>query len=390
MTARWRSGAEIAPHLAGAEFTSGVFTAAAQVTSFVHRGTYALRFNNQGHALYQLTAPLPTGAALRVYFLRTGTVLLNPTRILGLLSAGGHLASLTLRSDFKLELNLNVPETVLAVSSVTVPSDTWVCLELWVDTANKVVATRYNGAEWARAAVTFAAAGSVDRLFVGPEEAVPAGADMYYDDMALNSLEGPSNNGWPGPCEGGVLTFRPTGTGSVAGWTAIGAPTPHECVDDVIPDALTTYMQHVGSTPAGDAMALYFPVWPLAVPASCMMVGLVGTSGSPTSLLLTLYDPVLVQSAFVGVTLVSGWNPFYPAVTRDRAWDGTRRLLNNGYLMPAAGNPWRLLIIRNDSVAVAQGITTVWITVDFPLALAAAPVLPGRPYEATILATLNP
>ena len=380
MTARWRSGAEIAPQTVDAEFSGGGLTNISQDSTIKRSGSYSLKFTGVGHngstrGLNML------GAAARAYIYLAGTPT-TASPIIGFWSpTGATLASLAVRTDRTLALYLGYTTTLLAASTFTIPTGSFdLCLEVWVDTATRIIATRCNGTEWARVPVA-AFTEVIDAVWFGNPSGL--GTTIYFDDMAINSLAGSDNNGWPGSSAGGVLTFRPSGTAE-AGWVAVGAPTIHECVDDLAPDLGATYIRQVGLNAAA---GLYFPAWPFSVPASCAMLGLLGSSDATTTLMIALRDPVGDSStADTSTTLSPGWQRRYPVATVERAWDGTRRLLNNGYLMPASsGARWRCVLIRGDAIAAQQYIDAVWMTVDFPLALAAAPVpVPVRTATALV------
>ena len=368
MTAHWRSGAEIAPHTAETEFSGGVLTYASQSSTIKRSGASSLKFTGAGYTATASTLNSP-GVAVRTYIYLEGSSPGAASSILSCTDAAGIiLGHLRLRTDRKLELWANgytASPTLLATSPFAIPLGSFEqCLELWVDRSTKLLSTRYNGAEWVRAGVTaFVATGNVTHVRVGPQEATMTGCTIYYDDMAVNSLDGPDNNSWPGPCAGGVLTFRPTGTAELLNWILGGATTAHECLDDFAPDGFTTYIQQSGGTGSATA-GLYFPTWAVPVPASCMMFGVVGTAASATTLTVTLRDAGDAVSANYPMTLNTGWQRAYPIAVQERAWDGSRRLLNSGVSAAGLGRPGARAA-HHPGAAATQVITTLWMTVDF-------------------------
>lgn len=84
--------------------------------------------------------------------------------------------------------------------------------------------------------------GTLDQWHLGGNLAAEAQTqgEWWFADMALNDDQGSTQTSWPGA---GCITYlRPTGAGTYdVSFTANGAGTNPECVDEVDPDNATTY-----------------------------------------------------------------------------------------------------------------------------------------------------
>jgi len=391
MTAIFRSGIEVEP----ATFAGGVgeFGTELAGASFIQRsstvkrsGTYSLRFFGQSYVTMQQFSA--TGIAMRAYFHITA----SPGaagQIMGAYNAT--IAPLIqLGTDRKLRL---FDSALIATSEFTVPIGTFdQYVELWVDVATKIVCARYNGVEWARATRTAWPADPLYNVWWGPSSSVMAGCDLYVDDLAVNTLAGEFNNGWPGASAGGVLTTWPTADAEhAASWVVNGAASLWDALNDPTPDDAATYIvetAHVASAGAG----VFFSNWPVVVPASAVMFGVRGqVSVAPTPLTFAFRDPQNFGPNQTATWTVGGWQTIYPALTAERAVDGSRRLLNNGYLFPTGSvGRGRVVLVRAETTADIY-VTSLWMTADFPLALTAPPVVPPYSFnQPTVLVTLEP
>ena len=368
-------------------------------TTIKRSGSYALRYTGIGYATTTTGFNTP-GAALRSYLYLSATPS-AASSITGFSSTTGILAYLRLRTDRKLELYLNgypASATLLATSTFAIPTGSFEhYVELWVDRTTKIVAARYNGTEWARAVVSaFADPGNIDNAWFGPDQATLTGCTIYYDDLGINSLDGQHNAGWCGPSAGGVLTFWPNDNAELtpSTWTVIGSVTSvADAINEVSPDDATTYIVE-GSGTNGAAAGFYFPDWPLRLPASCVLFGVRGGASDVTSRLANLQFHDAMGEGVISTNVnwnLNGWKTVYPMLTVEEAMDGTRRMLSNGYLYTSLGKGLRsrAIIVRADAFVREIRITTVWMTVDFPLALTAN-VIPSARSAPQILTTLDP
>lgn len=410
MSRIWQSGPGVPVYWA--EFTSGGITNLTWTTdpTYLRFGPYALLFTGQGYVIKE-DLSIPDGAAQRAY-IRLNAQPLAGSRVMGLLNATGHLSSLTLRPDRRLELNLDGPaaaEIVVATSPFAVPIGNYNCYELWCQhTTPKVIATQFNGVEWARYTPTSFAAGSgpITRPYFGPDEAATSGCNLSYVDMAVNSLVGTYNNGWPGPSGGGVQTYRPVpGTLDLTpgSWTISGAPTVGDALDETTPNDATDYVVD-GSGISGAACGFGFPDWPLRGPAAAVLFGVRGGGSVSTDCFarLQLHDPADAQLGGIGPDInwnTGGtWKSVFPALTIEEALDGTRRMISNKYLYPSAhpglwapSSRARAILVRRDSFAGRNiSITAVWMSVDFPYAEPAGLAPTATAPQPVIHATVDP
>nr|WP_295378346.1 hypothetical protein [Pseudoxanthomonas sp.] len=68
----------------------------------------------------------------------------------------------------------------------------------------------------------------------------------FFDDVFAWDTSGTENNDFLGDRR--VRTLFPDGNTASAGWTAVGAATGYECIDEAVPDEETTYIEAAGGT----------------------------------------------------------------------------------------------------------------------------------------------
>jgi hypothetical protein len=253
MTCLWMTGFETGAAAGESEAASNSFlTNFTYSTTVVRSGLRSGAFSGIGNYL----APASGGTFgvwsgfLRTYFLLSSSTVGAASRIMGFGSSLGHLGSLRLRTDRKLELILNgLPGamTTLAVSPWTLTAATWYCLELHVDVAGLRLASRLDGTVWSAPLVpAFQYANPITYIWLGPDEATTTGCNLYYDDARFNSALGPHNCAWPGPLAGGTLLLVPNASSIATSWVAqAGGTAYHEQIDDLptLNIDTTTYMK---------------------------------------------------------------------------------------------------------------------------------------------------
>lgn len=358
------------------------------VTSPVHCGAYAARFTGAGYLIGTLVTPVDA-AILRWYHRIDSASIGAASRLGGFMNAGGHVATLRLRTDRQLELIQDGPPygmVSMALSGFQLPINEWFCLELLVDVPNLLVVSRYNGTGWATrsALVNFAAAGLIIQCYLGPDEATTTGCNQYYDDVAVNSLAGERNCFWPGMVPG-IRNYPPTADGEVAGW---GAGTRYTEVDEAIPDDDVTYVRNDGVALPSAPLGLYFDLdrdWPI----SALFIGCRAAwipPGSGGTLRFDWHDPQDLPLTGGNITLANVWTTHYAVLNFDQAFDGSRRVLNTGYLRRAAS---RLIMLRVGGTGQIM-ISTVWLVVEHAMSVAAPPLPHPYPPQPQILVELQP
>jgi hypothetical protein len=207
---------------------------------------------------------------------------------------------------------------------------------------------------------------STDRLQFGPRNHDP-GCQIWFDDCAWNVPDmtaptGPTNS-WCGP--GSVLNYSPVADGDTLQWVAANGGAHFAEVDD-LPGALDT-TSYIKTSSVGAQDRFQFPAItaPAGVGAICFgLRGGVLTAGSkhspaPTAK-LELVDAVssLVDGAVLDWSVV-GYHTVYPAISRDRSWDGLLTPLTDAYVNS----------LQAAAVAVTTPrelrVTTLWMSVDY-------------------------
>lgn len=103
------------------------------------------------------------------------------------------------------------------------------------------VVLRIDGTEVYDSGASRTFSGTLDQWHLGGNliaEAQTQG-EWWFADMALNDDQGSTQASWPG--DGCITYLRPTGAGTYDAFTATGAASNPECVDEVDPDTTTTY-----------------------------------------------------------------------------------------------------------------------------------------------------
>jgi len=144
---------------------------------------------------------------------------------------------------------------VLATSELSMPVNTWVCVEVYakIADASGQIIVKIDGDEWinysgdtqntanANAAMIRFGCASVHEKFI---------AYSYYDDIAVNDTAGAQNNSWIG--RGGIVGLFPNGAGTHTDWDP-NTGTNYEAVDEKPHDSDTTYV----STTTADEVDTY-------------------------------------------------------------------------------------------------------------------------------------
>jgi len=158
---------------------------------------------------------------------------------------------LRLNADQTLELYFlnSVGEiVVLNSASSSLALDTWYMIEMKVDATgnpNMSFEARLNGLVFASGSGTTGLdASSVGNFYFGIDAGAWAGtnglnaasADLYFDDIAINSSDGVAQTGYPG--EGSIVHLHPNGAGDSAATTGTYAD-----IDEVPPDDITSYIE---------------------------------------------------------------------------------------------------------------------------------------------------
>jgi hypothetical protein len=394
MTCLWMTGFETGTVAGESEASlSSTFTNFTYSTTVVRTGLRSGRFSGMGFYLAPTitgTFEVPSGF-LRSYLRLSSTTVGAATRIMGFGSSLGHLASVRLRTDLKLELILNGPPaamTTVAVSPWTLVANDWFCLELHVDVTGLRLASRLNGTAWSNVLVpSFAHANPISHIWLGPDEATPTGCEIYYDDARFNSAAGPHNCSWPGHIAGGIHLAVPnaSGTGATSWVAQAGGTAYHEQIDDLPTLVIdtTTYMKETAGS-LGSGFDVIFPrALTMRGLVSAALVGVRGggTAATDRSTTTLLADPnhTFSQGFTVNWNL-NGWKTVYPVVTIEEAWDGNPRPLTTDYLfgntfLAYGGVPWDqssltygnpganvLRTSRADANAAEIRITAYWMS----------------------------
>jgi hypothetical protein len=377
----FESGTYISEFWAGGDGTYLSF-----VTSPIHCGNYAARFAGRGFLLGTLN-PGVNAAYLRWYHLIDSTSIGAASRIGALQSASGMLAALRLRTDRQLELIQDYTVS-MTLSGFQIPINQWVCLELFVDVTNQLVCARYQGQVWANrsTAGNFAYAGPITTCLVGPDESTTSGCSQYYDDVAVNSTAGRVNCFWPGLVVGS-RNYPPTGDAET-GWSATTGTPHYQQVDEASPDT-STYVSETAFV-NGAAEGFYIDLdldWPIsAVMVGCHVLSWAGTTA--VQFRAQWNDPsnsIAIMGASVDPSLA--WVTRYPVLTMEEAWDGSRRVLNSGYLRRGYS---RLIFVRLGAGDRNIALSTVWIVVEYAMPFTAQPVPHPYPPQPQILVELEP
>ncbi|MEK7602542.1 MAG: hypothetical protein AAB472_03590 [Patescibacteria group bacterium] len=242
----FQTGAELNSTTAGMEVTSVDGTGASVSSTNVRSGNYVWRSNNSGNTS-GITQRLSgndvfTPGYLRVYFY-FATLPSVKQRIMQFNTAANLLsARVDIYTDGKLVL-MNSSSVAIGTSTLALQTNRWYRLELKddptlnpgklelrVDGVTVVKGDSDSQAGWAR-------------VRVGPNLNNSV-TDVYYDDIAVNTSSGTSQNSWPG--DGKLVLLSPNAAGDSNQWldTVGGAGTTNNytLVDEIPPNNATDFV----------------------------------------------------------------------------------------------------------------------------------------------------
>jgi hypothetical protein len=231
----WSSGFELNSTTSGVEWdvaSSGTSI----VTTPVRSGTYAGRANPASQTSFfykELYAHVATGLAYYRFYLRVATAPGTITEIFSVADeADNDILVIKLNSDKTLELWDLANNVQLGSDSSALLTDTWYRIEVSLNTTPNdscVGIARIEGSQFASG--TFDASGVLDGdvayLYLGAGIRTNTTADLYFDDIAINT------NDWPE--EGSIIHLRLNGDGDNNDWSGdyfdINEVTPNDAGD---------------------------------------------------------------------------------------------------------------------------------------------------------------
>ncbi len=232
------------------------------VTSPVRTGAYAakndapaassgLYYAFFSHVLSDNPAELYVRLALRHDGFGTSST--SPIYFLDFLDGSTHQISVGIRpSDHLLVVatngsgNMGEGGTVLASGSIVLGADRWYVIEVYVkaDPTNGQVIVKVNGITDITYSGNTAPSGNaqIGRVDFGANSTGLGnnGANLYFDDIAVNDTAGSYQNSWIG--QGGVYLLKPTADGAQNDWTPTSGTTNWDKVDE-IPKNTTDWVQ---------------------------------------------------------------------------------------------------------------------------------------------------
>lgn len=142
-------------------------------------------------------------------------------------------------------LRLYDEDGVIGSASSVLSTNTWYRIEVKLDKSaaagSHIVEGKVDGTVFATASnrnISFGASS----IAVGGNlngEAQTQG-DWYFDDIAINSNSGAAQTSYPG--DGKIVHLHPNSAGDQTNFTATGAATNWQCVNEITPDDVTTYV----------------------------------------------------------------------------------------------------------------------------------------------------
>lgn len=391
MTCVWMSGFETGNVVAGeTEWSGGSLANFTTNTTTVFSGLRSGLFSGIGYLTSTAGFGVTTGT-LRAYVRLSSATVGVASRIMGIQSTAGHLASIRILTDRTLQLILNGPPGAMVdVAAYTQPlaANTWYCLELQVAVDTKQLSARIDGIAWAQVPVTgFANGTHIDSIYVGPDEATPAGCNIYYDDVIFFKRSGQHNTTWPG-ASAGMFMVVPIADHFQFGWAAQGGGTFFSEIDELPAAAVdtTTYIKETAGVNES-VVGVYFTDTPSVVGVvNAVLVGVRGggTAATDRKSIVRWVDVNNIESREdIEVNWnLNGWKTVYPVLTLEEAFDGAPRMLTTDYLFssqsylpyppgigsheatyPAGTRYADFRIIRTDSNVAEIRISAVWAMV---------------------------
>lgn len=187
------------------------------VVSGISSGMYE---NNTYTRFYFRTAWLPTGGSEEIFAVQDANL--------------AHKLALRISSGGKLSVFDRTGTAEMAEGSTALAANTWHRIEVrcgvetagWESKDNGPYAVLLDGTNIIQGIGNISSGQSFRVVFGKHVNRNSGSVDFYYDDIAISS------DTWPGP--GAIVALNPTGDSATdTGWTASGADTNWECIDDL-------------------------------------------------------------------------------------------------------------------------------------------------------------
>lgn len=272
------SGFELNSKTSGIEFdNSSISGDITIVTSPINTGTYAAKIATTTQNSFTIYTPFTTnqntGVYARTWFYISSTPTLA-TRILIIYnSTTVQRAAIILTTGNQLQL-VNSSTVQVGSNSTTLSTNTWYCVELFVDASisSGTITGRLNGTIFATGAGS--ASSGWSKVHVGAVSGSST-TTLYFDDIAVNDNTGSFQNSFPGI--GQIARLTPNAAGDSNGFATNvggtgGASNNFTRINEVTPDGTTTY--NASSTlNASDLFAVSTITIPTSTTINCVVIG---------------------------------------------------------------------------------------------------------------------
>lgn len=238
-TRAYTSGFELNSTTAGMEYDTNINSPAISAVTY-RSGSYALNTavsgadSTEGITIQFIDADSTVAWVSRAY-IRIASYPNTETDIMQYQTISGtNRVTIKMTTSGELKLYSDQVGAQIGSSSSALSLNTWYRLELWGDNAaagNAEMGLRLDGVMVASTTTGTMASFGVLRLGILSS----AQADLFWDDIAINTDAFTGQDNWPG--EGKVVYLRPNGNGASTAWTG-----DYTAVDEITPNDATDYI----------------------------------------------------------------------------------------------------------------------------------------------------
>jgi hypothetical protein len=239
----YSTGFELNSLTDGIEFNTGPVAGLSIVTSPARSGTYALQQNSASAGYIRhdwLSANADARVFIRFYF-RVATLHTSGTATLLDIKDSSSATRASIRMNSSGNLQLFNATTQVGSNSFALSTGTWYMVEIEFNSlraaGSDTLKARLNGTTFAASSAETLS--TVQRFWLGNCVGTTGAPDFYFDDVAINDINGESNS-FPGP--GKIVHLRPNASGDYSQDSSSPASqTEYTVVDEETPNDATDY-----------------------------------------------------------------------------------------------------------------------------------------------------
>lgn len=230
----WSSGFELQSSVSGIEVDNITTVQVSVDTTTKRSGAASLKTNPTTFPSIirqKVRTASTTGIYGREYIYIESLNTISETRIMSFSSNSIERIGLYLQTDGTVDVKVSGGSTYGGTTVLS--TGTWYRIELYTDPSSTTFNFRINGTQESTGT---SASGNIDEFSAENSLTVTNGI-IYFDDIAVNDVNGTYQNTWPG--EGKIIHLRPNATGDFDEGTA-SSGTSSSVLDEITPDDTTT------------------------------------------------------------------------------------------------------------------------------------------------------